>query len=177
MDIGQSRMTLIVVMVVALGFTFYFAYMHAVPGGRGIVYPERLPPDASIVRVVEGEEAVKASMGIHWNPGGTGIVEAVIVEYSDGTRLWASRTAGDADEYLAAMIQKIQRYEGALPFKVLHKIDVRGVEVWVLMDKNVAGKTHLAWSRSGLVVWVEVPPGKPDFQHYVEVLVEGVNYR
>ncbi len=173
----DRRVVLAAVMVAALALTAYFAYIHSVPGGEGIVYPEELPPDATVVRVVEGEQAVEASRSIHWNPEGTGISEAVIVEYSDGTRLWVSRTVGDADQYLSAMIRKIQEYEGNLPFKVMHKISVKGTEVWVVMDKKVPGKIHLVWSKSGLVVWAEVPPGKSDFQHYMEVLVTGVDYR
>ncbi len=173
----DRRVVFVAVMVAAVALTAYFAYLHSVPGGEGIVYPEELPPDATIVRVLEGEQAVEASKRIHWNPEGTGISEAAIVEYSDGTRLWISRTVGNAEQYLSAMIRKIQEYEESLPFKVMHQISVKGTDVWVIMDKNVPGKIHLVWSKSGLVVWAEVPPGKSNFQHYMEVLVTGVNYR
>lgn len=165
------------VMVAVLALTGYFAYMHSVSRSSGIVYPEELPPDATVTRVLEGEQAIEASRSIHWNPEGVGISEAVIVEYSDGTRLWISKTVGSADQYLLAMIRKIQEYEESLPFKVIHRVSVKGTDVWVVMDKNVPGKVHLVWSRNGLVVWAEVPPGKGDFQHYMEVLVTGIEYR
>lgn len=116
----------------------------------------------------EGEEAIAATRGLHWNPKDIPVTRAVIVTYADGTRLWASRVSGDACSALARMVSAMRIHEAELPYTAPIEHSVDGVIVYFSMDKRTDG-LHAMWCSDDLVIWVQLGASG---LHGLETIVE-----
>ncbi|OWJ54960.1 hypothetical protein [Pyrodictium delaneyi] len=122
---------------------------------EGIYYPEMLPGDYTVERIVSGEEALAAVKGIHWEPGMVKAKKALIVVYSDGTRLWIVDTGDNACELVDRMAEKMKTYADQLPYTAPFSHEVAGVTVYISQDKR-DGRLHVFWCRGSLAVWAEL---------------------
>ena len=151
--LGRKRILLVLaVIAVASSIGLYYLVDNEARG-----YPESLPDGAVPRAVYVGEAALDMVKSIHWNPENIAVEEAVVVEYTDGVRLWIARGPG-MEETLQRMIEKIMAYQGTLPFKPIHDVEINGVRVYMFYDLNVPGKIHALWVRGDSLIWVEIPP-------------------
>lgn len=124
-------------------------------GGPGLSYPETLPGGYRVARVVSGPEALEMAKSIHWNPSAIEITKAVIVVYTDGTRLWITETKGDACRYAEQMAEKIAIYSEQLPYTPPIPHEIEGVKVYLTLDKR-NGRLHAFWCRDSIIAWAEL---------------------
>jgi len=122
---------------------------------EGIYYPEMLPGDYTVERIVSGKEALAAVKSIHWEPGMIKAEKALIVVYSDGTRLWIIDTGDNACELVDRMAEKMKAYADQLPYTAPFSHEVAGVTVYISQDKRDGG-LHVFWCRGSLAVWAEL---------------------
>jgi hypothetical protein len=136
------------------------------PSEASINYPVALPQGYSIVSVVSGRDAVRLVSSIHWNPSRIPVVDAVVVEYGDGTRLWVARVSGSGCSVVERMASKMIMYAHQLPYTipVPHTIDDK--MVYLSLDRR-SGGLHAFWCSGDLVVWVELGRGGLEVLSYI----------
>ncbi len=134
---------------------------HAPSGGGGSsdlqLLAEKLSrlDGISAVRVVTGEEAVRLVTGIHFDPHAFHPRDAVIILYSDGSRLWVTRV-DDACDLVERMAERMRVLADRLPYTAPRAERVDGTTFYVSLDKR-DGSVHIFWCepRSELAVWLE----------------------
>jgi len=147
--------------LLALSVVLLLATFMKVSGKRGdaIEYPLSLPGNYTVARLLSGKEAMHVSSAIHWNPGkvAENIKDAIIVDYTDGTRLWATRVRGDACGLVERMAEKIAMHEDRLPYSRPFMHTIGNVTVYFTVKTLAPGvsQLHAFWCKDNLVVWVE----------------------
>jgi hypothetical protein len=143
-------------LILAAAAAGYYAVTRTVSApGEGFVYPDTLPGGYSVARVFSGEEATRLSRQIHWSPEAVDVVNAAIVEYTDGTRIWIAVTASDPCSLVERMAAKILEHEEQLPYSRPVPHQIGGRKVQLLVDKR-SGKLNAFWCTDHAVVWVEI---------------------
>lgn len=144
----------------------------------GLFYPETLPGGYSVEKVVSGDEALAMVKGIHWEPGMVRAERALIVVYSDGTRLWIVDTGGDACGLVARMAEKMRMYQDRLPYTAPVEHSIGGTTVYMSLDKR-DGRLHVFWCSGSLAVWAELGAsaytGQGAALEVLGTLIEGVH--
>ena len=143
---------LVSLLVAVASFTTYF-YLEK--KAKEVSYPGELPGGYRPVSVLRGGEAVEATRGLHWSPGDIPVEKAVVVTYSDGTRLWVSRVRGSACEAVAKMAQAMAMHASELPYTAPIRHTVDGIPLYFSMDKRTGG-LHAFWCSNGLVIWAQL---------------------
>ncbi len=154
--ISVRLMVVTAIAVLAAVVAGFIVWVHVAPEPvSAIDYPRELPGGYPVIRVITGKKAASLVASIHWSPSRIPVVDAIIVEYSDGTRLWAVTVNDDACQVASRMAEKMRIYESQLPYTapVLHSIG--DTQVYLSMDKRTGG-LHAFWCRGNIVAWVEV---------------------
>jgi len=116
--------------------------------------PTTLIDRYEVVEIVTGEDAIKMTKSIHWNPGNIAPLDAIVAIYSDGTRVWISKI-DSACKVVEIMASKMQKYENMLPYTVPVQHNIGGKNIYLSLDKR-SGKLHAFWCiNEKVLIWVE----------------------
>ncbi|MCE4598968.1 MAG: hypothetical protein F7C81_02065 [Desulfurococcales archaeon] len=168
-----SILIFIILLIILVGY-FTLTTFHLKLENSKLTYPKELPGNIGVINIYIGDDALSRIKSIHWDPSKILIEDAVIVEYSDGSRLWLAKTS-KAQELLNMMINKIKENQGMLPYQLIHKIDVSGVEVYIISDTRFP-RIHAVWVENNIIAWLEVPFNSRDFDRFYEILVYVLRY-
>ncbi len=130
-------------------------------GGLGLLAEKLSRVDGvSAVRVVTGEEAVSTVTGIHFDPHAFHPKDALIILYSDGSRLWITRV-NDACSLVERMAERMRLMADRLPYTAPRAERVDGTTFYVSIDKR-DGSVHVFWCEhhGDLAVWLEARSGE-----------------
>jgi len=141
----------------------------------GLDYPYKLPDGSVVSNVIYGDKAVSMVKNLHWSPEKLVITNAVVLEYTDGSRIWIT-VSNMSNQLLKNMVSKIMEYEGSLPFKIIHNITVSGINAILMSDLNDAGKIHVVWVKNDLLVWAEIRMSNLDLlSKTISLLINNIN--
>jgi hypothetical protein len=172
--VNASRRVLAAGLLVAVTAVVAVIIASTRSSGERIMYPLSLPGGYGVAASISGEEAVRSVQGLHWNPEKIRVKDAVVVQYSDGTILWAAYVGKDACKLADTMAEKMAVHEAELPYTapILHSIG--GHRVYLSMDKRDGG-LHAFWCRDGLVAWVRLgASASTDPVQVLGLFIEGV---
>ena len=159
MQLARRRRLLLAVLALALlagAATAYTSYKRS----PGIHYPHELPGGYTVAQIVSGQDAVELVKSIHWNPAAINASKALIIVYSDGTRVWITEVKGDACSYVALMAGKMRAYSNQLPYTPPAPHTIGQTTVYLSMDKR-DGRLHAFWCKNRLVIWAELGASGP----------------
>lgn len=117
--------------------------------------PQTLADRYRIIELVVGEDAIKMTKSIHWNPSRIAPIDAIIAVYDDGTRVWISKI-DNACRVVETMASKMQEYEDRLPYTVPVQHSINERDIYLSLDKR-SGQLHAFWCiNEKVLIWVEV---------------------
>ena len=168
----RIHILLVIVLVFLITGIFHYSNNNI---GVGVEYPEKLPDGSIVSNVVSGDQAIKMVKGLHWNPEKLVVTNAVVLEYTDGSRIWVT-VSDKSNKLMENMVSKIKEYESSLPFKIVHNISISGVSALLMSDLNDPSKIHVVWVKNNLLVWAEVRMSDPNLlSETITLLIDTIN--
>ncbi len=144
---------IIIVVALSVAIASFTVYFYLEKKATGLAYPPSLPGGYAPVRAVSGKKAVREILAIHGNPSIIPVKDAVIVDYSDGTELIASRVSGNPCTVLNELIGVLQAYGPSLGYSAPTRHRLWGKNVYLLMG----AKLNALWcGDEDLIIWVKL---------------------
>ena len=149
----NESITWIIIIALSVAIASFTVYFHLEKKATSIGYPQSLPGGYTPIRSVSGKKAVREILAIHGNPSIIPVRDAVIVDYSDGTELIASRVSENPCTVLNELISVLRAYGPSLGYSAPTKHQLWGKNVYLLMG----AKLNALWcGDEDLIIWVKL---------------------
>lgn len=151
--VKSEKITWIIIVALSVAIASFTMYFYLGRKAAGLGYPSSLPGGYVPVKAVSGKKAVREILAIHGNPSVIPVKDAVIVDYSDGTELIASRVSGNPCTVLDELIGVLQAYGPSLGYSAPTRHQLWGKNIYLFMG----AKLNALWcGDKDLIIWVKL---------------------